>query len=87
MRASLKKLSLPQESSLLLVFISVRRKQDPLTQSPCLLAFKSTESGDICLHTTPALCKSHFQVICSGALFQSMFGLIFFIFFFCGGLE
>jgi len=78
MRASLKKLFLLQEFSLLLAFISVRRKQDLLTQSLCLLAFKSTESGNICLHTMPALCKSHFQVICLGALFQSMFGLSFF---------
>lgn len=77
MRAFLKKLSPPQEPSLLLAFISVRRKQDLLTQSLCLLAFKSTGSGDVRPHTTPALCKSHFQVICLGVLFQSMFGLIF----------
>lgn len=70
-----------KKSSLLFAFISVRRKEDLLPQSLCLLAFKSTESGDMCLHPTPALCKSHFQVICSSTLFQSLFGLIFFFFF------
>lgn len=58
------------------LLLSLRRKKDLLTQSLCLLAFKCAESGNICLHTTPALLKSHFQVICSGALFQSTFGLI-----------